>query len=233
MRTVSTRSVLAADEPKRRRQAARKVSTALATALTVGIAWLAPGSAPADPSHEAPSGQRDGMPRHGGVHHHGRGDHEHAPVPKAYENAHLPASAWTNPKLIARGRQIYRDKCLVCHGERGDGNGPGASGLALKPPDFTNPDMTDEMASNYWFWRVSEGGQVEPFRSKGSAMPAWKHELPVEDRWAVIAYQHTFSGHEGPHVPSEHSALPRRRSRPAGGARGAPEPCLKSGSGRC
>jgi len=35
-------------------------------------------------------------------------------------------------------------------------------------------------------------------------MPAWKNDLSVEDRWAVIAYQHTFSGHEGPHVVSEH-----------------------------
>ena len=38
-------------------------------------------------------------------------------------------------------------------------------------------------------------------------MPAWKNELSVEDRWAVIAYQHTFSGHTGPHVTSEHPEM--------------------------
>src|SRR5262249_58819511 len=26
----------------------------------------------------------------------------------------------------------------------------------------------------------------------------------IPDRWAVMAYQHTFSGHRGPHVPWEH-----------------------------
>jgi Cu/Ag efflux protein CusF len=38
-------------------------------------------------------------------------------------------------------------------------------------------------------------------------MPAWKGELTMSDRWAVIAYAHTLSGHNGPHVASEHAAL--------------------------
>src|SRR5688500_20098874 len=67
--------------------------------------------------------------------------------------------------------------------------------------------MVAEMADNFWVWRVSEGGLVEPFKSKGSAMPAWKGELSMNDRWAVIAYAHTFSGHRGPHVASEHPEL--------------------------
>lgn len=61
-----------------------------------------------------------------------------------------------------------------------------------------------EMRDDYWFWRASEGGQAEPFKSKSSAMPPWKNTLSVEDRWAAMAYQHTFSGHDGPHVPWEH-----------------------------
>ncbi|PYM93382.1 MAG: hypothetical protein DME04_11125, partial [Candidatus Rokuibacteriota bacterium] len=69
---------------------------------------------------------------------------------------------------------------------------------------FRDKAGVGEMRDNYWFWRVSEGGQTEPFKSKGSAMPPWKGELSVQDRWAVMAYQHTFSGHQGPHVPSEH-----------------------------
>jgi Cu/Ag efflux protein CusF len=63
------------------------------------------------------------------------------------------------------------------------------------------------MAGNYWVWRVSEGGLVEPFKAKNSAMPAWKGELSMNDRWAVIAYAHTFSGHRGPHIASEHPQL--------------------------
>jgi mono/diheme cytochrome c family protein len=106
--------------------------------------------------------------------------------------------------MIARGKETYTTRCAVCHGDQGDGKGPAGVALPLKPPDFRDKDGVAEMRDNYWFWRVSEGGQVEPFKGKGSAMPPWKGELSVEDRWAVMAYQHTFSGHRGPHVPWEH-----------------------------
>jgi len=140
---------------------------------------------------------------------HGRahGDHVHAAVPAAYANAHVPTGVWTDPKMIAKGKEIFTAKCALCHGERGNGKGPGAANLPLKPTDLTDGKMVAEMAGNYWVWRVSEGGLVEPFKSKGSVMPAWKGELSMNDRWAVIAYAHTLSGHRGPHVASEHSAL--------------------------
>ena len=134
-------------------------------------------------------------------------DHDHAAVPPAYANAHVPERVWTDPTMLARGRDIYAVKCALCHGEKGDGKGPAATGLTVKPGDFTDRKMVSEMAGNYWVWRVSEGGLVEPFKSKGSAMPAWKNELSMEERWAVIAYAHTLSGHRGPHVASEHPQL--------------------------
>jgi mono/diheme cytochrome c family protein len=138
---------------------------------------------------------------------HSHADHEHPAIPAAYANAHVPIHAWTDPKMIAKGKEIFAAKCVLCHGERGDGKGPGAVNLPLKPADLTDGKMVAEMAGNYWVWRVSEGGLVEPFKSKGSAMPAWKGELSMNDRWAVIAYAHTLSGHRGPHVASEHSQL--------------------------
>ena len=134
-------------------------------------------------------------------------DHDHATVPAVYANSHVPDRVWTDAAMIAKGKEIYAAKCALCHGEKGDGKGPGAAGLAVKPGDFTDRKMVAEMAGNYWVWRVSEGGLVEPFKSKGSAMPAWKGELSMNDRWAVIAYAHTLSGHRGPHIASEHSEL--------------------------
>ncbi|HEV2055505.1 MAG TPA: cytochrome c [Methylomirabilota bacterium] len=133
--------------------------------------------------------------------------HVHAPVPAAYATSHIPARAWTDPKMIAKGKEIYTAKCALCHGEKGDGKGPGSLNLPLKPADFTDAKMVGEMAGNFWFWRVSEGGLVEPYKSIGSAMPPWKGELTIPDRWAVIAYVHTLSGHQGPHTPGEHPGL--------------------------
>jgi mono/diheme cytochrome c family protein len=145
-------------------------------------------------------------------------DHEHSPVPAAYANAHVPTRVWTDLQMIARGKEIFTAKCALCHGETGDGRGPGAANLPVKPADFTDAKMVAEMPGNYWVWRVAEGGLVEPFRSKGSTMPAWKGELSMSDRWAVIAYAHTLSGHRGPHVASEHPEL-------------GPKPKLVSGEG--
>jgi mono/diheme cytochrome c family protein len=133
-----------------------------------------------------------------------KGGHAHVPAPLEYADAHVPPGVWTDPAMIARGKEVYTARCAVCHGDAGDGQGPAGLALPLKPSDFRDKAGVAEMRDNYWFWRVSEGGQVEPFKSKGSAMPPWKEQLSVEERWAVMAYQHTFSGHRGPHVPWEH-----------------------------
>lgn len=178
--------------------------------LVVAIALLPWAGATAQapkPSPDAHGHKHDDKDGHKHDHDapHGEG-HVHAPVPPEYKSAHLPAAAWTSERLIARGKEIYATNCAVCHGEQGDGNGPAAGGLPLKPPSFRDAKMVNEMTGNYWFWRVSEGGLVEPFKSMGSVMPAWKG-LSVEDRWAVIAYTHRLSGHEGPHVVSEHPQM--------------------------
>src|SRR3989441_167699 len=136
--------------------------------------------------------------------HEEKGGHAHVPAPVEYADVHAPLSVWTDVAMIARGKEIYTTRCAVCHGDAGDGKGPAGLALPLKPSDFRDRDGVAEMRDNYWFWRVSEGGQVEPFKGKGSAMPPWKGQLSVEERWAVMAYQHTFSGHKGPHVPWEH-----------------------------
>ncbi len=133
--------------------------------------------------------------------------HAHVPAPVEYADAHVPPGVWTDPAMIARGKEIYATKCAVCHGDSGDGKGPAGVALPLKPPDLRDKAGIAEMRDNYWFWRISEGGLVDPFKSKGSAMPAWKGDLSVQERWAVMAYQHTFSGHNGPHVPWEHPEM--------------------------
>ena len=142
--------------------------------------------------------------RANGEKHEETGGHAHVPAPLEYADVHVPLSVWTDAAMIARGKEIYTVRCAVCHGDEGDGKGPAGVALPLKPSDFRDKAGVAEMRTNYWFWRVSEGGQVEPFKGKGSAMPPWKGELSVQERWAVMAYQHTFSGHQGPHVPWEH-----------------------------
>ncbi|HLC41717.1 MAG TPA: c-type cytochrome [Methylomirabilota bacterium] len=133
--------------------------------------------------------------------------HAHVSLPLEYADQHIPPEIWTDSALITLGKEIYTRSCAVCHGAQGDGKGPAGLALPLKPSDLTDQAAVAAMRDSYWFWRASEGGAVEPFKSRGSAMPPWKETLSVQDRWAVIAYQHSFSGHRGPHVPWEHPEM--------------------------
>ena len=107
--------------------------------VVIGVAGLAvsapclgripPGGAqaqqpPAKTSEAAGHGHKPGAPAH---------DHDHPPIPAAYANAHIPTDVWTDPKMLAKGKEIFTAKCALCHGEKGDGKGPGSVNLPLKP----------------------------------------------------------------------------------------------------
>jgi mono/diheme cytochrome c family protein len=187
----------------------RALGAAVSVLALVGFALAPiPGRAAEPAPRDSSQAEHQG---HGTTHDHPTSDaphaHEHVAPPPAYARRHAPIRAWTDAHTITRGKTIYESKCAVCHGERGDGKGSGAAALTLKPPDLTDATMVAHVSDSYWFWRVSEGGTVQPFKSQGSPMPAWKGVLRVQERWAVIAYEHTFSGHHGPHVPAEHPEM--------------------------
>src|SRR5262245_8009416 len=146
-------------------------------------------------------------------------EHVHAPVPPDYAAVEAPAHLWTDPALLRRGAEIHAARCAICHGPRGEGDGPDASWPGLKAGSFRDSGMVARMTAAYWYWRVSEGGLVETDRVKGSVMPADKDALTPADRWTVIAYQHAQADHAGPHVASEHPEMqagPRAHPEPRG-----------------
>jgi mono/diheme cytochrome c family protein len=120
------------------------------------------------------------------------GPHQHpwweAP-PAEYANAR--STRWSDAAAIARGAQLYQTYCTMCHGANGKGTGPVAKGLPHPPADLTHHfHRAPGDGDAYLFWRVSEGGQVEPFKSGQSAMPAYKTVLSEDQRWDVLAYVH-------------------------------------------
>ena len=78
-----------------------------AVAVAFGLWATAPRSSQADMTRES--------------HDDDKGGHVHVPAPLPYADAHIPPTVWTDPALIARGKEIYAAKCAVCHGDAGDG----------------------------------------------------------------------------------------------------------------
>jgi mono/diheme cytochrome c family protein len=93
---------------------------------------------------------------------------------------------------LTAGKELFQRHCATCHGSTGRGDGLAGHTLSLKPANLADPRGVVQKPLDYWFWRVSEGGTVEPFHSQGSVMPAWKHHLSESERWQVIAFARTL-----------------------------------------
>ena len=105
----------------------------------------------------------------------------HATVPGEYAGLANPVPA--DEASLERGGEIYTSYCAVCHGDGGMGDGPGGAGLDPVPAPIAHTSQM--LGEDYLFWRISEGGAMDPFNS---AMIAWKGVLDQEARWDVITY---------------------------------------------
>ncbi|HEX9075632.1 MAG TPA: cytochrome c [Anaerolineae bacterium] len=113
-------------------------------------------------------------------------------VPNEYASATPPVNL-DSPDTIAAGKAIFLTDCVPCHGIAGNGQGATKPAFGPPPVDFTDRARMQPLSPQYLFWRIGEGGRVEPFRSQGSIMPAWKYQLTAEQRWQVIAFIRTLA----------------------------------------
>lgn len=90
------------------------------------------------------------------------------------------------PALLKRGKIVFEENCLMCHGVKGMGDGPAARAIKPRPRNFVEADFKFGNSPAQMFKTVSNG-------IPGTAMPPWKDVLPETDRWAVIHYERTFN----------------------------------------
>jgi mono/diheme cytochrome c family protein len=90
-----------------------------------------------------------------------------------------------------RGRTIYKEYCMQCHGAKGQGDGPAASGLEPKPAIHAKMAM-DQFPLDYLYNVVYYGGKAV---GKSPYMPYWGLTLGEQGVADVIAFmQEEFKG---------------------------------------
>ncbi len=87
-------------------------------------------------------------------------------------------------KMLERGQDRYAIYCAPCHGLSGAGDGLVAERATkvgapvLKPPSFHQDRM-----------RALPDGHVYAVITNGVRnMPPYRHSVPLDDRWAIVAY---------------------------------------------
>ncbi len=92
---------------------------------------------------------------------------------------------------LYRGKTIFLDRCVGCHGINGDGKGPAASFLSPPPADFTDKDDAccgGDTGPGDFYYRILRGWP-------GTAMENFGDRLSVNDIWRVVMFVKTIPNH--------------------------------------
>jgi cytochrome c5 len=81
-------------------------------------------------------------------------------------------------EILERGRQRFDIYCAVCHGYTGDGDGMVVQRGFLPPPTY-HSDRLRQAPAGHFFDVITNGF---------GAMPSYGGQVPVTDRWAIVAY---------------------------------------------
>jgi len=85
--------------------------------------------------------------------------------------------------LVERGHGRFDIYCSACHAYTGDGNGMVTQRAAALGTVFAAANLHDDRL------RHAPDGQIFATISNGiRTMPAYRAQIPVQDRWAIVAY---------------------------------------------
>ncbi len=89
---------------------------------------------------------------------------------------------------LSRGKTIFLQRCVGCHGLAGDGKGPGARFMSPPPADFTDSDDAccgGDTGPGDFYYRILRGWT-------GTGMENFGDRLSVDDIWRVVLFVKTI-----------------------------------------
>ena len=88
------------------------------------------------------------------------------------------------PAVVMAGRALFEQRCVLCHGSQGKGDGPAAASLPHSP---ANLRLLDNKLEGLVAMRIARGG---------NGMPAWEGVLTEDEIWQLTRYIKAISREE-------------------------------------
>jgi mono/diheme cytochrome c family protein len=112
-----------------------------------------------------------------------------------YERSHATGTPQGSPEI----REIFKDACVTCHGESGQGNGPRA--ITQQPPprrfvsegqpppaDYTNRLVMQRFSDDFLYALIAKGRIGATEEVGFDTMQPFGHILSDEEIWGVVRY---------------------------------------------
>ena len=82
------------------------------------------------------------------------------------------AEAWK------KAEAMFQTLCMICHGEKGHGDGIAGMALTPRPANLTSEDV-QKQTDGAIFWKITNGNPP---------MASYKETLSEEQRWQLVKY---------------------------------------------
>jgi cbb3-type cytochrome oxidase cytochrome c subunit len=116
-------------------------------------------------------------------------------LPEAPNLSQIDRSYWLSANALPvteqnllKGKEVFIQRCVGCHGTKGDGKGPGAPFLSPPPADFTSKDDAccgGDTGPGDFYFRILRGWT-------GTGMENFGERLSVDDIWRVVMFVKTI-----------------------------------------
>lgn len=103
-------------------------------------------------------------------------------VPEAAKQMKNPVAP--SDAALAEIRPIYLDKCAVCHGDSGKGDGHDSSLYDPRPSNFTDAQHINAVSDGELFYKISQGRKP---------MPSFRKRLSEQQRWQLVLMIRSFT----------------------------------------
>ncbi len=87
---------------------------------------------------------------------------------------------FSDPNSKEKGKNLYMQRCAICHGKKADGKGPSAESFEMQPWNFVDGEI-DDVTDGFLFQKIKNGGVW-------FEMPPFGLILKNGEIWDIISY---------------------------------------------